>query len=51
MQYLLLVYGEEDERERGSDFQLSDDLREEGRLISSEELQPVATATKMAIGM
>ena len=49
MQYVLLIYDEEGERESPSGFRLSGDLRAKGTLIASEELQPVATATTVRV--
>jgi hypothetical protein len=58
MQYMLLIYSETDERERPEDelralyqeyFRLSDDLRAAGKLVTSEELAPVATATTVQV--
>ena len=59
MQYLLLIYGEEGAWDAYSDdernaiyreySQLSADLREQGKLLGSEELQPVATATTVQV--
>ena len=49
MQYMLLIYGEEGERESHSGFHLSGDLQAKGTLIASEELQPVATATTVRV--
>ena len=59
MQYMLLIYGEEGawdaltEAERASVYQeysqLSRDLRTQGKLLSGEELQPVATATTVQV--
>jgi hypothetical protein len=49
MQYMLLIYDEEGERDSHSDFRSIGDLRAEGTLIASEELQPVATATTVRV--
>jgi hypothetical protein len=55
---MLLIYGERSDRELGEAelralyreyFRLSDDLRAQGRLISSEELAPVSTATTVEV--
>jgi hypothetical protein len=57
MQYMLLIYGGNG-REYSDDelqalyreyFQLGDDLRAAGKLISSEELAPVASATSIRV--
>jgi hypothetical protein len=57
MQYMLLIYGGNG-RERSEDelralyqeyFKLGDDLRSAGKLISSEELAPVASATSVRV--
>jgi hypothetical protein len=58
MQYMLLIYA--DDTEQGLDeaglralhqeyFRLGDDLRSQQRLISSEELAPVTTATTVQV--
>jgi len=47
--YILLLYGEEGERERPSRFRSSDELHARGTLVASEELQPVATATTVQV--
>ena len=59
MQYLLLIYGAEgawesrSEDERQAMYQeysaLSTDLREQGKLISANELQPTETATTVSV--
>jgi hypothetical protein len=59
MEYMLLIYGSEERwAERSEDelkpiyeeyFALSRDLREQGKLISSEELQPSSTATTVRL--
>ena len=49
MLYILLLYGEEGERERPSSFRSSDELHARGTLVASEELQPVATATTVQV--
>lgn len=59
MQYMLLIYGEEGSWEARSEdarnaiyeeyYALSRDLREQGRLISSHELQPTGTATSVRV--
>jgi hypothetical protein len=49
MQYMLLIYDEEGERDSHSDFRSIGDLRAAGTLIASEELQPVATATTVRV--
>jgi hypothetical protein len=59
VQYLLLIYGAEgewdsrSEGEREAIYQefsaLSNDLREQGKLVSANELQPTATATTVAV--
>jgi hypothetical protein len=49
MQYMLLIYDEEREWERNSDFRSIGDLRAKGTLLASEELQPVATATTVRV--
>ena len=48
MRYLLLVY-DEGEWESHQSLHVSVDLRANARLISSEELQPVATATTVRV--
>jgi hypothetical protein len=57
MQYMLLIYGE-DGREHSEDelralyqeyFRLGDDLRAAGKLVSSEELSSVASATSVRV--
>jgi len=47
--YILLLYGEEGERERPARFRSSDELHARGTLVASEELQPVATATTVQV--
>jgi hypothetical protein len=59
VEYMLLIYGEEDRWDDASDdernamyaeyFKLSDDLRAKNALLSSNELQPVATATTVRV--
>ena len=49
MQYMLLIYNDEGERESHSGFHLSGDLQAKGTLIASDELQPVATATTVRV--
>lgn len=59
MQYLLLIYAEEavweslsdDERRTiyGEYSQLNNDLREQGKFVGGDELQPVATATTVRL--
>jgi hypothetical protein len=59
MQYLLLIYGDEarwdslSEEERSAlshEYgKLSSDLREQGKLLAGEELQPIATATTVQV--
>ena len=59
MQYMLLIYGSEgswesrSEEERGAIYEeyfaLSRDLREQGKLVSSNELQPTSTATTVTV--
>ena len=59
MQYLLLIYGAEGEWDSRSEdereaiyqefYALSNDLREQGKLVSANELQPTATATTVAV--
>jgi hypothetical protein len=49
MQYMLLIYDEEGEWERHSDFRSVGDLQGKGTLIAAEELQPVATATTVRV--
>jgi hypothetical protein len=59
MQYMLLIYGSEESWAALSDdernatyeeyFALSRDLREQGKLISSHELQPAGTATTVVV--
>ena len=59
MQYMLLIYGEEGASEPQSDAerttlyqeyaQLSRDLREQGKLLAGEELQPIGTATTVQV--
>ena len=46
---MLLLYGEEGERERPSRLRSSDELHAKGTLVASEELQPVATATTVRV--
>jgi hypothetical protein len=48
MQYVLLIYDEEGERE-SSGFRSIGDLETKGTLLASEELQPVATATTVRV--
>ena len=48
MQYMLLIYDEEGERE-SSGSRLIGDLQAKGTLLASEELQPVATATTVRV--
>jgi hypothetical protein len=59
MQYMLLIYGAEGSGESVSEadrnamyeayYALSNDLREQGKLLSANELQPTATATTVAV--
>ena len=59
MQYLLLIYGAEGHWEARSDedreavykeyYALSNDLREQGKLVSANELQPTSTATTVTV--
>jgi hypothetical protein len=58
MQYMLLIYGDDSEQELDEAdlralyeeyFRLSDDLRSQQKLISSEELAPVTTATTVQV--
>jgi hypothetical protein len=58
MQYMLLIYTDDAEQELDEAglralyqeyFQLSDDLRSQQKLISSEELAPVTTATTVQV--
>ena len=59
MQYMLLIYGEEagrtslpeDEMQAmvAEYFALAGDLRSHGKLVASDELQPVATATTIEV--
>ena len=56
MRYLLLIYSADQERPDEDlralyreYFRLGDDLRAEGKLVGSEELQPVATATSVRV--
>ena len=49
MQYVLLIYDEEAERESHSDFRSAGDLQAKGTLLASEQLQPVATATTVRV--
>jgi len=59
VQYLLLIYGAEGQWEARSEeeqqamyqeyFALSNDLREQGKLLSANELQPTATATTVTV--
>jgi hypothetical protein len=49
MQYVLLIYDEEGERERHSSFRSIGDLEAKGTLLASEQLQPVATATTVRV--
>jgi hypothetical protein len=48
MQYVLLIYDEEGERE-SSGLRSIGDLEAKGALLASEELQPVATATTVRV--
>ena len=48
MQYVLLIYDEEGERE-GAGSPSIGDLQAKGTLLASEELQPVATATTVRV--
>ena len=48
MQYVLLIYDEEGERE-SLGFRPIGDLQAKGTLLASEELQPVATATTVRV--
>jgi hypothetical protein len=48
MQYVLLIYDEEGERE-SSGFRSIGDLQAKGTLLASEELQPVGTATTVRV--
>jgi hypothetical protein len=58
MQYMLLIYGEGSDNELDDSelralyqeyFRLGDDLRAQNRLISSEELAPVSSATTVQV--
>jgi hypothetical protein len=59
MQYLLLIYGDEarwdalSDDDRSAMYQgygkLTSDLREQGKLLAGEELQPIATATTVQV--
>jgi hypothetical protein len=59
MQYMLLIYGEPGAWESLSDdernalyqeyYGLSNDLREQGKLLSANELQPTETATTVTV--
>jgi hypothetical protein len=49
VQYVLLIYDEEGERERHPGFRSIGDLQAKGTLLASEELQPVATATTVRV--
>ena len=59
MQYLLLIYGTEGQWESRSDdereaiyqeyYSLSNDLREQNKLVSANELQPTSTATTVRV--
>jgi hypothetical protein len=58
MQYMLLIYSDNDEREWPEDelrtlyqeyFRLGDDLRAAGKLVTSEELAPVSSATTVQV--
>ncbi len=49
MQYMLLIYDAEGERESHSGFRSIGDLQAKGTLLASEELQPVATATTVRV--
>jgi hypothetical protein len=59
MQYMLLIYTEPGAWEAYSDeernalyqeyFGLSNDLREQGKMVSANELQPTATATTVTV--
>jgi hypothetical protein len=59
VQYLLLIYGTEGQWESLTDAEreaiyeeysaLSNDLREQGKLVSANELQPTATATTIRL--
>ena len=59
MQYLLLIHGAEGQWESRTDEEreamyreyaaFSDDLRDQGKLISANELQPVSTATTITV--
>ena len=59
MQYVLLIYADEEDwsslsaDERSSTYReygtLTSDLREQGKLLAGEELQPVATATTVEV--
>ena len=48
MQYVLLIYDEEGERESSGSRSIGD-LQAKGTLLASEELQPVATATTVRV--
>ena len=59
MQYMLLIYGDEQRWESVAREDLeavyaeygrfTDDLREQGKLVSADELQPTATATSVRV--
>jgi len=58
MQYMLLIYGVDDERDLPENelkalyheyFQLGDDLRAQGKLVSSEELAAATSATTVQV--
>jgi hypothetical protein len=49
MQYVLLIYDEEGERESHSGSRSIGDLHGKGTLIASKELQPIATATTVRV--
>jgi hypothetical protein len=59
MQYMLLIYGAEGSWEGLTDdeqkavyeeyFALSNDLREQGKMVSANELQPTSTATTVTV--
>jgi hypothetical protein len=48
MQYVLLIYDEEGERESSGSRSIGD-LQAKGKLLASEELQPVMTATTVRV--
>jgi hypothetical protein len=48
MQYVLLIYDEEGERESSGSRSIGD-LQAKGTLLASEELQPVMTATTVRV--